>query len=129
MPESVLDTTERPGQPLGAISQRIVQVYKEHYGRGPANARVHMTGNLVVCVLEGVLTSADRTLRDAGERRLLAEHRDAFQRAVGGRLVATVEAFTGRAVVSLMSDVDLDAECSCGVFVLESSAVTSEPAP
>jgi uncharacterized protein YbcI len=127
MRESVLDATERPRELHGALSQRIVQVYKEHYGRGPANARVHMTGDVVVCVLDGVLTNADRTLRDAGERRLLAEHRDAFRRAAGGRLVAAVEALTGRSVVSFMSGVDLDAESSSEVFVLQPSVIAPAP--
>ena len=45
-----------------AISQAIVRIHAEHYGKGATQAKTYVWDNLVVTVLRDVLTVAERTL-------------------------------------------------------------------
>src|SRR5687768_17088629 len=49
-----------------AISQAVVRIHSEHYGKGATQAKTYVWDNLVVTVLRDVLTTAERTLVDVG---------------------------------------------------------------
>src|SRR6266516_470638 len=54
---------EESGQsPAARISNGIVQLLAEHYGRGPTKARTFMFDRFVVCVLEDLLTRSEQTM-------------------------------------------------------------------
>jgi len=47
---------ERPTTESAAISNAMVKLHKEQFGRGPTRARTHFAGpDALVCVLEDVL--------------------------------------------------------------------------
>ena len=52
------------GAVRSAISQAIVRIHAEHYGKGATQAKTYVWDNLVVTVLRDVLTVAERTLID-----------------------------------------------------------------
>lgn len=101
-----------------AISQAIVQLHAEHYGKGATQAKTYLWDNLVVTVLRDVLTTSERTLVEAGKVELVRDVRNAFQTTMEPRFRAAVEQITGRRVITFMSQVHPCDEYGVEVFVL-----------
>ena len=102
------------------LSNEMVRLYKELFGRGPARARTHFAGpDTLVCSLERTLTPAEQTLAAMGEHQRLRETRMYFQHARERDFRDAVERITGRSVVAFVSGIDTTADMSCEVFYLE----------
>jgi uncharacterized protein YbcI len=110
------------GQTRSAISQAIVQLHAEHYGKGATQAKTYLWENLVVTVLRDVLTTSERTLVRAGRAETVRDVRNAFQMTMEPHFRAAVERITGRRVASFMSQVDPLNGVGVEVFVLEPEA-------
>jgi uncharacterized protein YbcI len=115
------DTTihDASGEILADISRALVRLYKESYGKGPTKARTYISGDLIVCLLEGGFVRAERTLRDAGRGDAVSDQREALQEVLRARFVGTIEELTGRKVSTFISGVDLETETNAELFVLE----------
>lgn len=109
------------------ISDGIVAVFKEYYGRGPDHARVYYVDDIVVCILRGGFTRIEQTLLDAGHRDVVIQQRMSFQEVMVDRFRALVQDLTGRQVIGFISGNQPDPEMTCEVFVLASSADGGEP--
>jgi uncharacterized protein YbcI len=107
------------GELLAEISRTMVRLYKECYGKGPEKARTYASDNLLVCILEGGFTRAERTLRKHGREDAIQVQRDAFKDVLRRRFVETVEALVDRKVVTFISGVDTHSETSAELFLLE----------
>ena len=109
----------RPGL-LADVSNAMVRVFKEQFGRGPTTARTFWAGpDTLVCVLEDTLTQAERRLVDMGEHQRLRESRVFFQYASVAEFCGPVERITGRTVRAFHSSVDSQVDGhSVEVFVL-----------
>jgi len=88
-----------------AISQAIVQLHADHYGKGATQAKTYLWDNLVVTVLRDVLTVSERTLIKAERDDLVRDVRNAFQSTMEPRFREAVERITGRSVIGFMSQV------------------------
>jgi uncharacterized protein YbcI len=111
---------EREGQLLEEISRRIVQLYKESYGRGPTKARTYWQGDVITVVVRGGFTPDERTLREAGRGEAVLEHRVQFHEAMRTRFKNEVEQLTGRSVIGVMGGVQVEEpEMAAQVFVLD----------
>jgi uncharacterized protein YbcI len=106
------------GATRSAISQAIVQIHAEHYGKGATQAKTYVWDNLVVTVLRDVLTVAERTLIDVDRPDTVRELRTTFQFSLESTFRAAVERLTGRTVHSFMSQVDPVNGLGVEVFVL-----------
>lgn len=106
------------GAVRSAISQAIVQIHAERYGKGATQAKTYAFDDVIVTVMRDVLTPVERTLADAGRADAVRELRAAFQEAMGPALVATVEELTGRNVSSVMTQVDPAGGIALAAFVL-----------
>ena len=54
--------------PMTAVTRGLVGLRKEHFGHGPPRARSWFCGSeVIVCVMDGTLTTKERTMRDAGD--------------------------------------------------------------
>jgi uncharacterized protein YbcI len=105
------------------VSNAMVKLYKELFGRGPTRARAAYAGpNLIVCSLEDSLTPAERRLREMGEHQRLRDVRMFFQYASEDRFRETVEAITGRKVVGFISGNDVENDIAAELFYLEPQA-------
>ena len=102
-----------------AISQAIVRLHAEHYGKGATQAKTYVWDNLVVTVLRDVLTTAERTLVDVGRADTVREIRTTFQSTMERTFRSAVERLTGRRVRSFLSQVDPASGLGVEVFVLE----------
>jgi uncharacterized protein YbcI len=106
------------------ISNEMVRLYKQLFGRGPGRARTYFAGpDVIVCSLEQTLTPAERTMVEMGEHQRLRETRLLFQHAREDDFRATVERVTGRRVRGFISGTDTTEDVSCEVFYLVSDGV------
>lgn len=107
---------------LAAVSNGIVGIFRESYGRGPTKAKSYEVDNYVIVVLEDFLTTVEQTLIDRGEEQLVRTVRLTFQEAEAERFIATVEEAMGRKVVTYHSQVTFDPPMGFEIFVLEPEA-------
>src|ERR1700759_2165136 len=91
------------GDVLSAISDGLVALLKEYYGRGPTQAKTYYEDDIVVCVLRGGFTAVEQTLLEGGRGAAVIDQRMAFQDVMRQRFEAVVENATGRRVIGFMS--------------------------
>jgi uncharacterized protein YbcI len=92
---------------LAEISNEMVRLYKDQFGRGPTRARTNWCGeDVVTTVLEDTLTRAERNLAAMGEHQRLRETRMFFQYASLAEFIKPVERITGRTVRAFTSGTD-----------------------
>src|SRR3954466_11471612 len=92
--------SERQGELLAALSNAIVGIFHECYGRGPTKAKTYMFDNYVVTVLEDILTTVECTLVKNGEQDLVRKVRLTFQENVADRFTDAVSEVMGREVLA-----------------------------
>ena len=102
------------------VSNAMVRLYKEIFGRGPMHARTDWAGpNTLVAVLEDTLTTAERNMVAMGEHHRLRDTRMFFQYATVREFCEPVEQITGRKVRSFVSGIDTETDgLSIETFVL-----------
>ena len=105
---------------LMEISNAMVRLYKEQFGRGPSLARAYWAGHdALVVFLEDTFTPAERNLVKLGEHQRLRDARLFFQYATVREFCEPVEQITGRKVRSFMSGTDTEVDgLSVETFVL-----------
>ena len=101
-----------------AISNALVHLHKQAYGRGPTSARTYVQDDLLVCLLRGGYTRGEHMLRDHGELETLRDHRVVVQGTIEDQARAIVREHLGRDVVSVMSANDPERDLSVEIFVL-----------
>jgi uncharacterized protein YbcI len=107
---------------LMAVSNAMVQLHKEQFGRGPTKARTNFAGNdTLVCVLENVLLPAELKLVEMGQQDRVREARMSFQVATEPDFVAAVEQIVYRKVRAFASAVDPDRNVVFENFYFEPS--------
>ena len=111
-------THEAPAPAL-EIANAIARLHKDYVGRGPTNSRATIDAELVVVLLEGGFTRAERTLDGSSHRDLVVAGRVGLQDAMREGMIAVVEGVLGRRVRSFMSANDLERNLQVEVFVLE----------
>jgi uncharacterized protein YbcI len=125
-PPKVKTTLENHGDVLTAISDGLVALLKEFYGRGPTRAKSYYEDDLVVCVLRGGFSRVEQTLVDGGRGAAVIEQRMAFQELMRERFEGVIESATGRRVIGFMSGNQQDPDMMCEVFVLAPSDLVDE---
>ncbi|HEX8649189.1 MAG TPA: DUF2294 domain-containing protein [Thermoleophilaceae bacterium] len=109
------------GQPVtAAVSNAMVKLYKEQFGRGPTKTRTAFAGpDTLLCTLQDSLTPAERNLVKMGENQRLRDVRMFFQYASEDEFRGTVEQITGRKVWAFISGIDVCEDVSVEIFYLE----------
>jgi uncharacterized protein YbcI len=113
--------TASHGDILTAISDGIVGLLKEFYGRGPTEAKSYYQDDLVVCVLRGGFSRVEQTLLDEGRGEAVIQQRMEFQDVMRSRFEEVIERSTGRKVIGFMSGNQQDPDLMCEVFILAGS--------
>jgi uncharacterized protein YbcI len=118
--EQTVELPDERGRSVTAqISNEMVRLYKELFGRGPTLARTNFAGpDVVVVTLEDTLTPAERTMAELGEHQRLRDVRLFFQYAREQDFREVIERATGRQVRAFISGMDTRADVSCEVFYL-----------
>jgi uncharacterized protein YbcI len=86
---------ESHGEVLTAISDGLVALLKEFYGRGPTRAKTYYQDDLVVCILRGGFSRVEETLLDRGRGAAVIQQRMEFQDLMRELFAAVVEDATG----------------------------------
>ena len=108
------------GHLLSAISQAIVAILREHYGRGPMKAKTYVNDDLIVVVMRGSgFTALEQTMiDDDGADRVVAMRHD-FQRMMSERYKRTIEELTGRNVLAFLSQAHVDPDITMEIFFMD----------
>ena len=114
------------GEILTAISDGIVALLKEFYGRGPTRTKSYYQDDLVVCLLRGGFTRVEQTLLAGGRGTSVIQQRMEFQELMRERFEAVIEEATGRQVIGFMSGNQQTPDMMCEVFVLAPTDLVDE---
>jgi uncharacterized protein YbcI len=114
------DSVKRQGEQLAAVTNGIVQLFSEYYGRGPDKAKSYLLDDrIVVCVLENTMTTVEQTLSKHGHGDMVRQVRLTFQGAMAAEFKGVVEEAMGRRVASYHSQLTMDPDTGFEFFVLE----------
>jgi uncharacterized protein YbcI len=116
---SVQNERQAAGGRLAEVSNAVVGIFSECYGRGPTKAKTYAFDNYVVTVLEEIFTTVEETLIANGQHELVRQVRLTFQDAVRDRFTHAVSAAMGRKVISYHSQVIFDPPTGIEFFILE----------
>jgi uncharacterized protein YbcI len=119
-------TPNTQGDVLTAISEGMVALLKEFYGRGPTRAKTYYQDDLVVCLLRGGFTRVEQTLLEGGRGSSVIQQRMEFQDLMRERFEAVIEAATDRRVIGFMSGNQQDPDIMCEVFILDPTDLVDE---
>jgi uncharacterized protein YbcI len=119
MSQQDTESSRDQGDTLTAISDGLVALLKEFYGRGPTRVKSYFQDDLVVCLLRGGFSRVEQTLLDGGRGAAVIEQRMEFQDLMRGRFEEVVEQATGRKVIGFMSGNQQDPDLMCEVFILD----------
>lgn len=108
---------------LSRVSTELVQMQKEFYGRGPVKAKSYMLDDLLVTVMHGGMTPAEKTMLAFDRADTVRAFRQEWQNVMGDRLIAKIEELTGRRVATYQSQVLFDPDTIVELFLFD------EPAP
>jgi uncharacterized protein YbcI len=114
--------------PLLEISNAMVRLFKEAFGRGPTKARAQFAGpDTLLVTLESSLTVAERNLVAMGEHQRLREARLFLSHALEDQFRAIVERALGRKTLAYVSGLDTVRDVTIKVFTLEPAGERSAP--
>jgi uncharacterized protein YbcI len=116
--------TEPPlagGELLTAISNAIVGLLREHYGRGPTRAKTYVLDDLLVCVMRNGFTAIEQTMMKGGQQERVVELRQDFQVLMERSYKEHVERLTGRKVVAFLSQAHVEPDLTIEMFLLDGS--------
>jgi len=120
-----VDSVEAPrngrlGDELAEVTNGIVGLFREYYGRGPTRAKSYMLEDrYVITILRDTLTTVERTLAEQGEIKMVRDVRLTFQEAMADSFKGVVEKATGRRVASYHSQILVEPDVGFEFFLLE----------
>jgi uncharacterized protein YbcI len=110
---------------LMEVSNAMVTLHKEQFGRGPTRARASFAGpDALVCVLEDALLPAEHKLIALGDAGRVRDARTAFQAATAEEFIAAVERIVHRRVRAFASSVDTGSATVFENFVFDAQSGT-----
>jgi uncharacterized protein YbcI len=118
MTPDLRSTARTHGDVLTAISDGMVALLKEYYGRGPTRTKSYYEDDLVVCVLRGGFSRVEQTLLEGGRGSAVIQQRMEFQELMRDRFAEVIQHATGRRVIGFMSGNQQHPDMMCEVFIL-----------
>ena len=108
------------GELLAAISTRFVAILRDHYGRGPMQAKTYAVDDIIFVVMRGAgFTPLEQTIMDSGHPDRVIEMRLEFQRAMAWRYTEVIRELTGRKVLAFLSQAHVEPEITMEMFVID----------
>lgn len=109
------------GEMLSAISNAIVGLLREHYGRGPTKAKTYVLDDLLVCVMRDGFTAIERTMMEGGQQERVVELRQDFQVLMESSYKEQVERITGAKVIAFLSQAHVEPDLTIEMFLMDRS--------
>jgi uncharacterized protein YbcI len=108
--------------PLLEISNAMVRLYKEAYGRGPTKARAQFAGpDTLLVTFENCMTATERSLIVLGEHGRVRDTRLLIRHGLEDQFRAIVERALQRRTLAFVSGVDTRYDICVELFTLEPS--------
>lgn len=104
-----------------AISAAMVGLYSQYYGHSRTAATTYINDNVVVCLLEDILSTTEDAQIAAGDGAGVIDGRVAFQTDREDEFTAEIERLTRRKVVAFMSANETNPGIACELFYLEAA--------
>ena len=121
------ERSDQRGMELSELSNAMVRLYKDLFGRGPTKARTHYADpSTIISTLENTMTPAERNMAKMGEHQRLRDVRLFFQYASEQEFRGAVEEITGRKVRAFVSGMDTEQDVATEVFYLEPAESSSD---
>jgi uncharacterized protein YbcI len=120
--ESARPAQGRPptGDDLAEITNGIVRLFSEYYGRGPTRAKTYvLEDRYLVTILRDTMTTVEKTLAENGEADLVRRVRLTFQEAMADSFKGVVEEALGRRVEAYHSQILIEPDVGFEIFMLE----------
>ena len=102
-----------------AISAAMVKLYGEAYNHDRTTATTYINDNIVVCILEDILSVQESDQVAAGANAEVMDGRVAFQSDTQDEFTYEVERLTGRTVTGFLSANQTAPAIACELFFLE----------
>lgn len=102
-----------------AISASMVDLYARHYDHDRTTGTTYINENVVVCVLEDILSTAESSLVAGGDANEVIDGRVSFQEDMEDEFTAEIERLTGRRVTAFLSANQTTPGVACELFFLE----------
>jgi uncharacterized protein YbcI len=109
------------GPKLAAISTLTVRLFGQYTGRGPSKARTFIADDMVIVVLQDMLTTGELTLVDNDRAEIVLATRRIFQEVMSAELTAGIEQILQRSVLAFLSANHIDPDIAIGAFLLAPS--------
>ena len=107
------------GSLLARISNEMVRAQKEFFGKGPTQAKSYILDDLLIIVMRGGMTTAERTMLDFGHPDLVRQFRQLFEDEMTDRLTPKMEELTGRTILTYQSQVMFGPDVVVEMFVFD----------
>jgi len=109
------------------ISAAVEALYSTVYGHDRTTATTYINDNVVVCLLENILTEHEDNLIDRGSGCEVIDGRVAFRADTEDEFTAAVERLTHRRVVAFLSANQTTPGVACELFFLEAAPLAPRP--
>ena len=104
---------------LTAVTEEMVALHERYHHRIPATAKTQLLeGDLIAVVMGGVYTDIEKTMIEMQRETLVQETRSAFQEAMQGRFIESVERLSGREVLAFISNSHVGPDIEVELFML-----------
>lgn len=104
------------------ISEAMVGMYADVYGRGHTSATTYINGRVILCMLADSSTESEAAQMAGGEGAAVIDGRVAFQRDQEGAFTLAIEQITGRNVIAFLSANEASLSHAAEIFVLDAPA-------
>jgi uncharacterized protein YbcI len=121
MTEKPEDREERGQGLLARISSEMVRAQKEFFGKGPTKAKTYILDDLLIIVMRGGMTTAEKTMLKFGQSDQVRQFRQLFENEMTERLTDMIERLTQRKVLTYQSQVLFDPDVVVEMFVFDSA--------
>lgn len=113
-------TFNSKGQMEDEITKALIQWEKEYMGRGPTEARTDIVRNMIIVILKGILSQAEKHLaKEQNGMSLIKKLREQLVYQRRSELEEIIFSITGSKVVSIHSDLSTKTGERIFVFIIE----------
>ena len=104
------------------ISNAMARIKREFYGKGPAQTRTYILDNVVIAILDDLLTPVEQALKAGGRGDLVRRTRLTFEDMMTRHFVGEVQRLTGARVIAYHSQIVFEPDMAIEFFVLDRPA-------
>lgn len=110
-----------------AISAAMVALYARFYGHDRTTATTYINDNVVVCILEDILSTGESQQIADGDSADVIDGRVAFQVGAEDEFTTEIERLTGRVVTAFLSANQTSPGVASELFFLEAPPSVAAP--